>query len=53
MAKKRALGKGLSALLENASTDITSKSFDVEQKTVGSIATIAIDRIEANPWNPR
>ena len=53
MTKKRALGKGLSALLENASTDITSKSFDVEQKTVGSIATIPVGRIEANPWNPR
>ncbi|MEO9531535.1 MAG: ParB/RepB/Spo0J family partition protein [Crocinitomicaceae bacterium] len=53
MTKKRALGKGLSALLENANTDITTKNFGVEQKTVGSIATISIERIEANPWNPR
>lgn len=53
MTKKRALGKGLSALLESASTDITTKNFGVDGNTVGSIATIAIDRIEANPWNPR
>ena len=53
MTKKRALGKGLSALLENANTDITTKNIGVEVKTVGSIATLQIDQIEANPWNPR
>lgn len=53
MAKKKALGKGLSALLENAGTDVTTRSIGVETKTVGSIATIDIDKIEANPWNPR
>lgn len=53
MTKKRALGKGLSALLENANTDITSKSIGVEQKTVGAVANISIEQIEANPFNPR
>lgn len=53
MTKKRALGKGLSALLENASTDITTKNIGVEGKTVGSISSIAIKQIEANPFNPR
>ena len=54
MTKKRALGKGLSALLENAETDITSSSYaSGEKKTVGSIATIPVKSIEANPWNPR
>ncbi|MEX1003437.1 MAG: ParB/RepB/Spo0J family partition protein [Crocinitomicaceae bacterium] len=53
MTKKRALGKGLSALLENADTDITSSSYEGEGKTVGSIASISVDKIEANPWNPR
>lgn len=53
MTKKRALGKGLSALLENASTDITTKNIGVEGKTVGSISSIAIGQIEANPFNPR
>lgn len=49
--KKPALGKGLSALLENASTDITSKSND--KAVLGNIAMISIDQIEANPFNPR
>ena len=53
MTKKRALGKGLSALLENANTDITTKNTGLEAKTVGSIATIDVERIEANPFNPR
>lgn len=53
MTKKRALGKGLSALLENANTDITTKNIGVEQKTVGSVANIKIEQIEANPFNPR
>lgn len=53
MQKKRgALGKGLSALLENASTDITAKSADTGA-VVGSIAMIPIENIEANPFNPR
>jgi ParB family chromosome partitioning protein len=49
--KKPALGKGLSALLENASTDITSKSN--ESAVLGNIAMIRIEQIEANPFNPR
>lgn len=53
MTKKRALGKGLSALLENANTDITTKNIGLESKTVGSISTISIEQIEANPFNPR
>lgn len=48
--KRSALGKGLSALLENADTDITSSS---NSAIVGSISDIDIDRIEANPFNPR
>jgi ParB family chromosome partitioning protein len=51
-AKKRpAMGKGLSALLENAATDITTKS--PEGGVVGSISMIKISEIEANPFNPR
>ena len=49
--KRGALGKGLSALLENAATDITSKSG--EEGIVGSISMIQISDIEANPFNPR
>lgn len=54
MSKKRALGKGLSALLENANTDITTKNIGVAGgQTVGSISAIPIGQIEANPFNPR
>lgn len=55
MSKKRALGKGLSALLESASTDITSTTGASLQgsQTVGSISSILISQIEANPFNPR
>jgi ParB family chromosome partitioning protein len=49
--KRSALGKGLSALLENAETDITSKS--TNSGLVGSVSMIAIESIEANPFNPR
>lgn len=48
--KRSALGKGLSALLENADTDITTSG---NSAIVGSISDIDIERIEANPFNPR
>lgn len=51
--RKGGLGKGLSALLENAETDITSKKGDVAKKVVGSVAKIPIDEIETNPFQPR
>jgi ParB family transcriptional regulator, chromosome partitioning protein len=49
--KRSALGKGLSALLENTNTDITTKS--TSNDVVGSIAMLPIKNIEANPFNPR
>ena len=49
--KRSALGKGLSALLENAETDITSKSNNAG--VVGSVSMLPISSIEANPFNPR
>jgi ParB family chromosome partitioning protein len=53
MAKKQALGRGLSALLENANTDNTTSNIGVGVNTVGSISSINISKIEANPLNPR
>lgn len=47
--KQPALGRGLSALLQNSETDITS----MNGATVGSVSMIAIHLIEANPFNPR
>ena len=49
--KRPPLGKGLSALLENANTDITTKH--VPNASANQIAELAIANIEANPFNPR
>ncbi|MCH9822265.1 ParB/RepB/Spo0J family partition protein [Salibacteraceae bacterium] len=51
--KKRALGRGLSALLENADTDITSKYSAADSHVAGSISEIAIGSITPNPFQPR
>lgn len=51
--KKPALGRGLSALLENAKTDITTKHVGENTPVVNSISQIEIKHIEANPFNPR
>lgn len=49
--RKNALGRGLSALLENANTDITNTS--VEAKPANSISEVLISQIQANPFQPR
>ncbi len=49
---KSALGRGLGALLENAKTDITTKSVE-NAPVVGTIAMIPVNQIEANPFQPR
>ena len=51
-SKRPALGKGLSALLESSNTDITSSELG-DNTVLGSVALIAIDSIETNPFNPR
>ena len=51
--KKRALGRGLSALLKNPETDITSNEPISESKVAGSVNEIAISQIEVNPFQPR
>ena len=52
--KKRALGKGLSALLKNPDTDITTnESIDETNQVVGSVSEIKIEQIEVNPFQPR
>lgn len=54
MTKRNALGKGLSALLENADTDVTSTiGSKSSQALVGSVSEILIKNIEANPFQPR
>ena len=54
MAKKQALGRGLGALLSDASTDITSNlGIQERDDVVGNIAMLKISQIEVNPFNPR
>ena len=55
MAKqKRALGRGLSAILSNPSTDIThNKTSNEVQAAVGGIGELLINTIEVNPFQPR
>jgi len=51
--KKQALGRGLSALLKETSTDINSVSDKNADKLVGTIVEIGLDNIEMNPFQPR
>ena len=52
--KKSALGKGLSALLENSDTDITSKTNSpASNQLLSSISRIPLIQIETNPFQPR
>lgn len=54
MSKKKALGRGLSALLEHVETDITTGTrSESTSRVLGSVAMLPIDRIEANPFQPR
>jgi ParB family chromosome partitioning protein len=47
--KKPALGRGLSAILQNSDTDVTS----ARTAPAGSVSEITIGAIETNPFNPR
>ncbi|HEY9115385.1 MAG TPA: ParB/RepB/Spo0J family partition protein [Bacteroidales bacterium] len=50
--KKKALGRGLDAILQSPDTDITSTDISGGY-VVGAIAEIDISKIEANPFQPR
>lgn len=52
MTKRRGLGKGLSALLENRDTDITSTT-PVKPVLAGSVSNVKVGQIEVNPFQPR
>ncbi len=53
-AKKRALGKGLGALLDTPGTDLQSR-YDIEKDlhAVGTVAHVPLDLIQSNPFQPR
>jgi len=51
--KKPALGRGLSALLENAKTDITTRNNGDNAPVANSISLVSVKNIETNPFQPR
>ena len=51
--KKQALGRGLSALLNDPSNDIQSVKDKNADKVIGNIVELDIDFIEVNPFQPR
>jgi ParB family transcriptional regulator, chromosome partitioning protein len=51
--KKPALGRGLSALLENSKTDITTKVQGENAPVANSVSVLQITQIETNPFQPR
>lgn len=55
MAKqKKALGRGLSAILSNPNTDITHSKNNTDTNTpLGSIGSLLLTTIEVNPFQPR
>ena len=53
MTKKRGLGRGLSALLDDPSTDVTERPEISAQRVSGGVSTIPIASIEPNPFQPR
>lgn len=50
--KKKALGRGLDAILKSPETDITSQDISGNY-VVGAIASLQINSIETNPFQPR
>lgn len=50
--KRTGLGRGLDAILQSPDTDITSTDISGEF-VVGAIASISLEKIEANPFQPR
>ena len=51
--KKQALGRGLSALLDDPEREISSASDVNADQIVGNIIDLEIDKIEVNPYQPR
>ena len=51
--KKQALGRGLSALLDDPEREIRSASDVNAEQVVGNIIELEVDKIEVNPYQPR
>ncbi|MFK7000268.1 ParB/RepB/Spo0J family partition protein [Flavobacterium oreochromis] len=53
LAKKQAMGRGLSAILKDPDNDIKSATDKNADKVVGNILEVDIESIEINPFQPR
>ncbi len=54
MMKKKGLGRGLSALLDEPAADITARdSASAQQRPMGGTTLLSVARIEPNPFQPR
>ena len=51
--RKQALGRGLSALLNDSNSDIKSAKDSNADQIVGNILEIELDKIQVNPFQPR
>ena len=51
--KKRVLGRGLSALLDNSEREISTANDTNSDKVVGNVIDLEIYKIEVNPYQPR
>jgi ParB family transcriptional regulator, chromosome partitioning protein len=51
--KVNVIGRGLSSLLENPETDITSKNDTSGKFVLGAVSNISIEQIDVNPFQPR
>ena len=53
MIKKKGLGRGLSALLDEPAADITSREAIAHQRPMGGTMLLPVAQIEPNPFQPR
>ena len=51
--KKQALGRGLSALLQDSKNDIKSASDKNTDQVIGNVIDLELNQIEVNPFQPR
>ncbi|MGB2153434.1 MAG: ParB N-terminal domain-containing protein, partial [Flavobacteriaceae bacterium] len=51
--KKQALGRGLSALLQDSKNEIKSASDKNIDQVIGNVIDLELNQIEVNPFQPR
>lgn len=51
--KKKALGKGLGALLDDSTANKQNYHIEKDLLPIGTVANVALDKIERNPFQPR